>query len=147
MNDIIMYGSALIAVIIVVIMLIKKMDIKVTLFAMGIVLMYIAIAMGNPIAIKEFESTGLTVLDPLKAVIDQFKSTLPAAGFIILILGGYSAYMTSIGANEVTVHTLTKPIKKIKSVYILVPLVFLIGNVLSLVIPSASNLAIMLLKK
>mgnify|MGYP000576907282 CR=1 FL=1 len=55
MNDIIMYGSALIAVIIVVIMLIKKMDIKVTLFAMGIVLMYIAIAMGNPIAIKEFE--------------------------------------------------------------------------------------------
>ena len=56
MNDIIMYGSALIAVIIVVIMLIKKMDIKVTLFAMGIVLMYIAIAMGNPIAIKEFES-------------------------------------------------------------------------------------------
>ena len=34
MNDIIMYGSALIAVIIVVIMLIKKMDIKVTLFAM-----------------------------------------------------------------------------------------------------------------
>ena len=145
MNDIIMYGSALIAVIIVVIMLIKKMDIKITLFAMGIVLMYIAIAMGNPIAIKEFESTGLTVLDPLKAVIDQFKSTLPAAGFIILILGGYSAYMTSIGANEVTVHTLTKPIKKIKSVYILVPLVFLIGNVLSLVIPSASNLAIILL--
>ena len=64
MNDIIMYGSALIAVIIVVIMLIKKMDIKITLFAMGIVLMYIAIAMGNPIAIKEFESTGLTVLDP-----------------------------------------------------------------------------------
>ena len=53
--------------------------------------------------------------------------------------------MTSIGANEVTVHTLTKPIKKIKSVYILVPLVFLIGNVLSLVIPSASNLAIILL--
>ena len=145
MNDIIMYGSALIAVIVVVIMLIKKMDIKITLFAMGLVLMYIAIAMGNPIAIKEFESTGLTVLDPLKAVIDQFKSTLPAAGFIILILGGYSAYMTSIGANEVTVHTLTKPIKKIKSVYILVPLVFLIGNVLSLVIPSASNLAIILL--
>ena len=62
MNDIMMYGSALIAVIIVVIMLIKKMDIKITLFAMGIVLMYIAIAMGNPIAIKEFESTGLTAV-------------------------------------------------------------------------------------
>lgn len=145
MNDLIMYGAALIAVVIVILMLIKKMDIKITLFAMGIVLMYIAIAMGNTIAIKDFESTGLAILDPLKAVIDQFKMTLPAAGFIILILGGYSAYMTSIGANDVTVNTLTKPIKKIKSVYILVPLVFLIGNLLSLVIPSASNLAIILL--
>lgn len=145
MNDMIMYGSALVAVIIVVMMLIKKMDIKITLFAMGIILMYIALVMGNPIAINEFQSTGLELLDPLKAVIDQFKMTLPAAGFIILILGGYSAYMTSIGANDVTVNTLTKPIKKIKSVYILVPLVFIIGNLLSLVIPSASNLAIILL--
>ena len=122
----------MIAVIIVVIMLIKKMDIKITLFAMGIVLMYIANRHGKSKSqSRNLNQTGLTVLDPLKAVIDQFKSTLPAAGFIILILGGYSAYMTSIGANEVTVHTLTKPIKKIKSVYILVPLVFLIGNVLS----------------
>ncbi|SFD37226.1 C4-dicarboxylate transporter DcuC [Clostridium uliginosum] len=145
MNDIIMYCSALISVIVVIIMLIKKMDIKITLFAMGIVLMYIAIATGNTIAISEFKSTGLILLDPIKAVINQFESTLPAAGFIILILGGYSTYMTSIGANEVTVHTLTKPIKRIKSVYILVPLVFLIGNLLSLVIPSASNLAIILL--
>lgn len=145
MNTIIMYGAACMAVILVIIMLIKKTDIKITLFAMGIILMYIAILMGNPIAIKKFQSTGLVMLDPLKAVIDQFKTTLPAAGFIILILGGYSAYMTSIGANEVTVHTLSKPIKKIKSVYILVPCVFLIGNLLSLVIPSASNLAIILL--
>lgn len=145
MNEMIMYGSAIVSVILVVWMLIKKMDIKITLFGIGIILMYIALAMGNGIAIKEFQSSGLVALDPLKAVIDQFKSTLPAAGFIILILGGYSAYMTSIKANDVTVNTLTKPIKNIKSVYILVPIVFLIGNLLSLVIPSASNLAIILL--
>lgn len=145
MNPYVMFGITLLAFSLVTYMLIKKMDIKITLFAMGIILMYTAIFTGNPIAIKEFQSTGLTILDPLKAVIDQFKTTLPAAGFIILILGGYSAYMTSIGANDVTVHTLTKPIKKISSVYILVPLVFLIGNLLSLVIPSASNLAIILL--
>ncbi len=145
MNDVIMYGSAIISVIIVIWMLIKKMDIKITLFGMGIVLMYIALAMGKGISLKGFESTGLVVLDPLKAVMEQFKSILPQAGFIILILGCYSAYMTSIKANDVTVNTLTKPIKKIKSVYILVPIVFLIGNLLSLVVPSASNLAIILL--
>lgn len=121
------------------------MDIKITLLLMGVVLMFIGIGMGNGIAVTDFVSTGAVWLDPLKAIADQFKSTLSSAGFIILILGGYSAYMSSIGANDVTVSVLTKPIGKIKSVYVLVPVVFLLGNLLSLVIPSASNLAIILL--
>lgn len=145
MNALVMYGSALVAVFVVGYMLIKKMDIKITLFTIGIILMYVAVFMGNDIAILDFQSTGMVWLDPLKAVIDQFKQMMPAAGFIIMILGGYSAYMSSIGANEVTVNVLTKPIAKIKSVYILVAIVFLLGNILSLVIPSASNLAIILL--
>lgn len=142
---IIMYGSAILAVAVVVLMLIKKMDITITLFLMGIVLMFIAMAMGKGLGIDDFSSTGVIFLDPLKALVDQFKSTMNSAGFIILILGGYSAYMSSIGANQVTVSVLTKPVKKIKSVYILVPVVFLLGNLLSLVVPSASNLAIILL--
>ena len=145
MNNFIMYSIALMSVIIVIVMLIKKMDIKITMFAMGVVLMYIAMFMGNTIGCDSFKSSGLTLLDPLLVIINEFKSSLNSAGFIIMILGGYTAYMSSIGANEVTVHTLTKPINKIKSVYILVPVVFLIGNLLSLVIPSASNLAIILL--
>jgi DcuC family C4-dicarboxylate transporter len=140
-----MYATAIIAILLLVYMLIKKMDIKITLFGIGIVLMYIAMAMGKGIAIKGFLGTGADILNPLKAAADIFKQTLSEAGFIILILGGYSAYMSSIGANEVTVNVLTKPISKVKSAYILVPIVFLLGNLLSLVIPSASNLAIILL--
>ena len=137
-----MYIIAIIAVAIVIFMLIKKMDIKITLLLMGIVLMFVGAAMGHPIV---EESTGLIVLDPLMVIANTFKSTVSNAGFIILILGGYSAYMSAIKANEVTVYALTKPIRKIKNVYVLVPIVFLIGNLLSLVIPSASNLAIILL--
>lgn len=145
MSTVILYTSALLAVAVVVLMLIKKMDIKITLFFIGILLMFVAMGMGNEIAIKEFESTGVRLLDPLKAIADQFKSIITSSGFIILILGGYSSYMSYIKANDVTVSLLTKPIKKIKSVYILVPVVFLLGNLLSLVIPSASNLSIILL--
>ena len=145
MSAVIMYGSAIIAVTVVIFMLIKKLDIKITLFLMGILLMFIGIAMGNGIGIKDFVSTGAVWLDPLKAIADQFKDTLRSAGFIILILGGYSAYMSAIGANDVTVSMLTKPIGRIRSPYILVPVVFLLGNLLSLVIPSASNLAIILM--
>ena len=145
MTTFVMYAAAIISVAIVIFMLIKKMDIKITLFLMGIVLMFVGCALGNPLGGEDFVSTGSVFLDPLKVIADQFKSTISSAGFIILILGGYSAYMSAINANNVTVNVLTKPIAKIKSVYILVPIVFLLGNLLSLVIPSASNLAVILL--
>lgn len=145
MATVVMYLSAILSVIVVCYMLIKKMDIKISLFFIGILLMYIAIGMGNSISLSGFTSTGIAILDPFKAITEQFKITLGSAGLIILILGGYSAYMSHIKANDVTISILTKPISKIKSVYILVPVVFLLGNLLSLVIPSASNLAIILL--
>lgn len=145
MNNYVMFATAIIAVAIVVYMLIKKMDIKITLFAIGLVLMYIAMTVGDGLGIKDFASTGSMWLDPLKAATDIFKQNLSAAGFIILILGGYSAYMNKIEANDVTVSVLTKSIAKVKSPYVLVPIVFLLGNLLSLVVPSASNLAIILL--
>ncbi len=107
--DIVMYLVAIVAVAVVVFMLIKKMDIKITLFLIGILLMFVAMLMGKRIAFSDFASTGVSWLDPFKAVADQFVSTLSSAGFIILILGGYSAYMSDIGANDVTVSVLSKP--------------------------------------
>lgn len=145
MGNIVMYLVALLAVLVVVVMLIKKMDIKITLLFIGVVLMYIAMLMGNEISLSNFTSTGSKLLDPFSAIAAQFKATITSSGFIILILGGYSAYMSHIKANDVTVQTFAKPIGKIKSVYFLVPIVFLLGNLLSLVVPSASNLAIILL--
>lgn len=139
MNAILISVVGIIAVAILIYMLLKKNDIKMTLLGLGIVLMYIAILVGNKIKVST--PTGTALLDPFQAVVDQFSNTLVGPGFVILILGGYSAYMSHIGANQVTVHALTKPIAKIRSVYILIPIVFLIGNLLSLVIPSASNLA------
>jgi len=135
-----MYLFAVLAICLVVYMLIKKANIKITLFLVGLILLYIAVLMGN-----EVSTTGYAWLDPFQVIIDKFKSTLGRAGLIILILGGYTAYMSKIGANEVTVYTLTKPLKKVKSPYVLVPIVFLLGNLLSLVVPSASNLSIILL--
>jgi len=145
MNTAVMIISAVLSVGIIVYMLLKKMDITISLFLMGILLMLVAVAMGNGIAINNFIETGIKWLDPIKAIGDTFKSGLSSYGFTILVLGGYTMYMSHIGANDVTVSLLTKPIKRIKSPYILVPVVFLIGNLLSLVVPSASNLAIILL--
>lgn len=140
-----MYIVAVAAIALVVYALIKKMDIKIVLFATGIVLMYVAMLMGRGIAIPEFEGTGFALFDPLLAIASEFKDTLTGAGFIILVLGGYTSYMSKIGANDETVNALMKPASLFKSPYALVPIVFLLGHVMSIVIPSASNLAIILL--
>ena len=49
LDNLIMYSSALLAVAVIVYMLIKKMDIKIPLFLMGIILLLISIVMGTEI--------------------------------------------------------------------------------------------------
>ena len=53
--------------------------------------------------------------------------------------------MNAIGANQMAVNFLVKPLMKIKRKSLFVPVVFLIGNLMSLVVPSASSLAIILM--
>ncbi|MDX1303373.1 C4-dicarboxylate transporter DcuC [Photobacterium sp.] len=145
MDNLLVGLSSIIAIGVVIFMLLKNMDIKFTLLFAGMGLMYLALGIGNTIQFKGFESTGAFLLDPIMVIPEQFVSTLSRAGIIILILGGYAKYMQHIKASDVTVYMLTKPLAKIKTPYKLIPFVFLIGNFLSLVIPSASNLAIILL--
>ncbi|ETW68018.1 hypothetical protein N577_009260 [Lacticaseibacillus rhamnosus 2166] len=89
MNAILISVVGIIAVAILIYMLLKKNDIKMTLLGLGIVLMYIAILVGNKIKVST--PTGTALLDPFQAVVDQFSNTLVGPGFVILILGGYSA--------------------------------------------------------
>ncbi len=126
MNAILISVIGIIAVAFLVYMLLKKNDIKMTLLTLGLVLMYIALLLGNKLTVSA--TTGIKWLDPFQAIVDQFSTTLVGPGFVILILGGYSAYMSHIGANQMTVHALTKPIAKVKSVYVLIPVVFLLAT-------------------
>ncbi|RMC51282.1 C4-dicarboxylate transporter DcuC [Lactobacillus sp. ESL0225] len=143
MNQLFAIILTLLSVIVLVYMLSKKMDIKIVLFALGLVLLYCGVFMENKISLLQPVANQL--LQPIQVIIDQFTTTLSQAGFVILLLAGYSSYMTCIGANNVTIGGLTSTMKGIKSVYLLVPIVFLMGNILSLVVPSAANLAIILL--
>jgi len=136
-----MWIFAVLSILIVIWLLIKKADIKLVLFGVGLLLCVVAYCMGMTI-IKDYAIPGLA---PFQMIVNSFTAILPKSGLTILMLGGYTAFMSVIGANQATVYALTKPLKHIKSPYILVPIVFLIGNLLSLVIPSASSLSIILL--
>jgi DcuC family C4-dicarboxylate transporter len=142
MNEAVMYILSICSIVILGYMLIKKHDIKIVLFAIGLVLTMIASFFGVPLL---GDKSIAPFIDPFTNIINEFKTYLSGAGLTILILGGYTTYMNGIGANDMTVRALLQPIKRFKNKYILLILVFLIGNLLSIVVPSASNLAIILL--
>jgi DcuC family C4-dicarboxylate transporter len=122
----------------------KNYDAKFVLFVAGIALMLAAAVLGHPI-LAEKQSTGNIWLDPLKQIQLGFIKQFGGAGIIIMVLFGFSSYMSHIGANDKAVDLVSKPISKIRSPYILVPIVFWLGTLLSLVIPSAASLAVILM--
>ena len=121
----------------------KNYDAKIVLFLSGLALLYATVIIGKPIF--QEGSTGSVWLDPFKMATNVFTMQMGIVGLTIMVLFGFANYMNHIGANDAMVHTLSKPIKKIKSVYILVPIVFLLGNALQMVLPSAAGLAILLM--
>lgn len=122
----------------------KNYDAKVVLFAAGIFLMYCALAFGYDLMGPKLTS-GLAWADPFKTVKDLFIRQYSNAGLIILTLFGFAAYMSHIGANEMVIRVMTRPLSYIKSPYILVPLVFWFGTLLQIIIPSAASLAVILM--
>ena len=122
----------------------KKYNATIALAVGGILLLIAAAVLGHPI-LPEDSTTGIAFLDVFKAIELSFIKNLGNIGLTIMTLFGFSSYMNLIGANEVTVDVMTKPLGKIKSKYVLIPVIFLLGNLLSLVVPSASSLAVLLM--
>ena len=122
----------------------KKYNATIALAVGGILLLAAAVVLGHPI-LAEDSTSGIAFLDIFKAIEISFTKNLGNIGLTIMTLFGFSSYMNLIGANEVTVEVMTKPLGKIKSKYVLIPVIFLLGNLLSLVLPSASSLAVLLM--
>ena len=124
-------------------LIIKKYNPALSLIIGGLVLLLGAWALGHPL--YEEGGTGFGLFDVFMQLKDTVIGQLGSAGLVIMILFGYSAYMNKIGANQMAVDIMVRPLKHIKHKALFVPAVFLIGNVMSLVVPSASSLAIILM--
>lgn len=121
-----------------------KTDSVLALSLGGFILLAIAAILGHDI-LNEKLTTGYAFLDIFKVVEVLFLKNLGNIGLTIMALFGYSSYMSVIGANDVTINIMTKPLKTIKAKYLLIPIIFLLGNLMSLVLPSASSLSILLM--
>lgn len=125
-------------------LIIKNYHPALSLIVGALVLLICSVLLGHNLY-PDGGGTGFGLFDVFLKFKDTIISQVSGAGIVIMILFGYSGYMNTIGANQVAVNTLVKPLMKIKNKALFVPLVFLIGNLMSLVIPSASSLAIILM--
>ena len=125
-------------------LIIKNYHPALSLIVGALILLLCSIILGNPLY-AQGKGTGLAFFDIFLKLKDTIISQVTGAGIVIMVLFGYSGYMNTIGANQVAVNLLVEPLKKVKSKTLFVPIVFLVGNLMSLVIPSASSLAIILM--
>ena len=122
----------------------KKVEIKWVMFFSGILLMICAIFLHIPLLTEE-KSSGVPFFDLFKLIGEVFTKQLTGASFILMLLFGYTAFMREIGANQMTVYLFSRPLSRLKYKALLIPFFYLIGNVLGLMIPSASSLSVLLM--
>lgn len=141
-----MIESLLVLVVLVVVayLIVNNYHPALSLIIGALVLLACAWMLGHPIY-PAGEGTGFGLFDIFLKFKDTIIAQVSSAGIVIMILFGYSGYMNAIGANQMAVNFLVKPLMKIKRKSLFVPVVFLIGNLMSLVVPSASSLAIILM--
>ncbi|WKD60147.1 Putative cryptic C4-dicarboxylate transporter DcuD [Corynebacterium ciconiae DSM 44920] len=136
---------ALLAIAAVVYLIYKKVHAAAAIFCVGVALLMFSALLGRAdLRTTEIDATGNSFYDQLLVIEELFKSRFSGIGMAIMVLFGFVSYMRHIGADAKTVVALSTPLRRFKGSYWLVPLGFLIGNLLSLVIPSASALSLLL---
>lgn len=124
----------------------KKVSATVALFVGGLVIMMITPLLGHTgTGSYEIKASGNIWVDQFQYIAAILGKTTAGVGMVIMVLFGFSAYMTHIGANQAAVRVLTAPLLKMKAKYLLVPVAFWVGNLMSLAVPSASSLAVLLM--
>lgn len=143
---------ALVVTCVMVYFLLKKYQAHIILTVAGLFLLYFCILMnlGNPgVASKAIlgktASSGLVWFDPIKFFTSTLAARAAGLGMLIMAASGYAKYMDKIGASRLLANTLVKPLKLLRSPYVVVGLAYLVGQFLNIFIPSASGLAMLLM--
>ena len=136
------YVGALIAVqfiILTAVLLYRKFNAQGVLLIMGLLMMSVGLIMGIG-NVEVEQSTGFVVFDLFKAVEETFLSNLASAGFMIMTIGGYVAYMKKIQASDALVYVSMQPLALFRKIpYIAAITIIPIGQVLFISIPSATD--------
>ena len=135
----------LIAIVLVAYYIVKGYSATGVLMFGGLVLLFISVLMGHSILPEGVKSTGSTYFDILEYVKYLLGNRSGGLGLMIMVLCGFSVYMTHLGANDVVVKLVSKPLKNIRSPYILMVFAYFLACLMSFAVSSATGLGVLLM--
>ena len=135
----------LIAIVLVAYYIVKGYSATGVLMFGGLVLLFISVLMGHSILPEGVKSTGSTYFDILEYVKYLLGNRGGGLGLMIMVLCGFSMYMTHLGANDVVVKLVSKPLKNIRSPYILMVFAYFLACLMSFAVSSATGLGVLLM--
>ena len=135
----------LIAIVLVAYYIVKGYSATGVLMFGGLVLLLISVLMGHSILPEGVKSTGSTYFDILEYVKYLLGNRGGGLGLMIMVLCGFSVYMTDLGANDVVVKLVSKPLKNIRSPYILMVFAYFLACLMSFAVSSATGLGVLLM--
>lgn len=137
---------ALLVIVVVARLILKGYKAEPVLLAAGLLLMFCTLVTGwGELLPKSVKSTGISWFDPFEVTKWLFSTRAADLGLMIMALMGFAHYMDHIGANDAVVRVATRPLRKLRSPYILLFFSYLLASVLQLAIPSATGLAVLLM--
>ncbi|HGU5936793.1 TPA: anaerobic C4-dicarboxylate transporter DcuC [Yersinia enterocolitica] len=111
----------------------------------GLLLLIISALMGKNVLPASATSTGWLATDIVEYVKILLMSRGGDLGMMIMMLCGFAAYMTHIGANDVVVKIASKPLQMINSPYLLMVAAYIVACLMSLAVSSATGLGVLLM--
>ena len=135
----------LIAIVLVAYYIVKGYSATGVLMFGGLVLLFISVLMGHSILPEGVKSTGSTYFDILEYVKYLLGNRGGGLGLMIMVLCGFSVYMTHLGANDMVVKLVSKPLKNIRSPYILMVFAYFLACLMSFAVSSATGLGVLLM--
>ena len=135
----------LIAIVLVAYYIVKGYSATGVLMFGGLVLLFISVLMGHSILPEGVKTTGSTYFDILEYVKYLLGNRGGGLGLMIMVLCGFSVYMTHLGANDVVVKLVSKPLKNIRSPYILMVFAYFLACLMSFAVASATGLGVLLM--
>ena len=135
----------LIAIVLVAYYIVKGYSATGVLMFGGLVLLFISVLMGHSILPEGVKSTSSTYFDILEYVKYLLGNRGGGLGLMIMVLCSFSVYMTHLGANDVVVKLVSKPLKNIRSPYILMVFAYFLACLMSFAVSSATGLGVLLM--